>query len=57
VEKIFELRHPDALAGKHVLLIDDVITTGATSISCIEALTTVPDIRISIFALAVVPPQ
>jgi ComF family protein len=55
VEKIFEVRHPDALAGKHVLLIDDVITTGATSTACIEALTTVPDIRISIFALAAVP--
>ncbi|MDR1676274.1 MAG: ComF family protein [Tannerella sp.] len=56
VEKIFGIRNPDALAGKHVLLIDDVITTGATSIACIEALTTVPDIRISVFALAVVPP-
>ncbi|MDR2139790.1 MAG: ComF family protein [Tannerella sp.] len=55
-EKIFGLRNPDALAGKHVLLIDDVITTGATSIACIETLTTVPDIRISVFALAVVSP-
>jgi ComF family protein len=57
VEKIFGIRNPDALAGKHVLLIDDVITTGATSIACIEALLTVPDIRISVFALAIVPPQ
>ncbi|MDR1455756.1 MAG: ComF family protein [Tannerella sp.] len=55
VEKIFEIRNPDALAGQHVLLIDDVVTTGATTIACIDALIAVPDIRISVFALAIVP--
>lgn len=30
VEGIFECKHPDRLEGKHVLLIDDVVTTGAT---------------------------
>ncbi|MDR3194202.1 MAG: ComF family protein [Tannerella sp.] len=55
VEKIFGIADAQALAGKHVLLIDDVVTTGATSIACIEALTAIPDIRISVFALAVVP--
>ncbi|MDR1336248.1 MAG: ComF family protein [Tannerella sp.] len=57
VEKIFGVRNPDALAGKHVLLIDDVITTGATSTACIDALLAVPDIRISVFALTVIPPH
>ena len=54
-ENAFAVRDAHTLAGKHVLLIDDVITTGSTTIACIQALTTVPDIRISVFALAVVP--
>jgi ComF family protein len=57
VEKIFGIRNPDALAGKHVLLVDDVVTTGATTTACIHMLATIPDIRISVFALAIVPPR
>ncbi|MDR1747060.1 MAG: ComF family protein [Tannerella sp.] len=52
VEKIFAVNDMQILAGQHVLLIDDVITSGATTTSCIEALTVVPDIRISVFSLA-----
>jgi ComF family protein len=55
-ENVFDVKDAHACAGKHVLLIDDVITTGATSIACIEALAAaIPDIRISVFSLAVVP--
>lgn len=54
VEKIFALHETETFRYKHILLIDDVITTGATSIACIEALTNVPDIRISILALSTV---
>lgn len=53
VEKIFEITDPETLFGKHVLLIDDVITTGATISSCIDALIAVPEIKISIFSLAI----
>ena len=53
VENIFYLTDPYALHGKHVLLIDDVLTTGATTSSCIEALLTVPGIKISVFALSI----
>ncbi|MDR3260578.1 MAG: ComF family protein [Tannerella sp.] len=55
VDKIFDVKEPHTFTGKHVLLIDDVITTGATSIACIEALTAIPDVRISVFSLAIVP--
>ena len=40
------------LKDKHVMLIDDVTTTGATLLACAESLQHVEGIRISIFTLA-----
>lgn len=46
---------PDAdLSGKHILIVDDVITTGATLLSCAEAIhAAFPSARISVLSLAV----
>ena len=55
VEEIFSLQNADSLEGKHILLIDDVITSGATLRACIKALSAIPDIRISVFSLTTVP--
>ena len=52
VEDIFRLRHPKRLEGRHVLLIDDVCTTGATLMACGEAIRHIPGIRISVLTLA-----
>ena len=54
VEGAFAVRHPERLAGRHILLVDDVMTTGSTLLSCAaEILRAVPDCRISVAALAV----
>ncbi len=53
VQGIFALTDTAALAGKHVLLIDDVVTTGATLLSCIKVLSTIPNLKISVLTLAV----
>lgn len=53
-EGIFAVRHPERLAGRHVLLVDDVLTTGATLLSAAETLLRAcPDCRLSVAALAV----
>lgn len=52
VEDAFRLRRPDAIAGKHILLVDDVCTTGATLTACGKQLALADDVRISILTLA-----
>lgn len=52
VRGIFGLtKNKDTLRSKHILLIDDVLTTGATLNECLEVLSQIEGIKISIFAL------
>ena len=55
VEEIFEVRRVEKLRGKHILLIDDVLTTGATMASCASTIVKAcdGDVRISIASLSV----
>ena len=49
---VYELRDGASVAGRHVLLVDDVITTGATLLACCEAIHRVePSARLSVLAL------
>lgn len=50
---VFAVRHPEQLEGKHLLLVDDILTTGATLTACHEALKAIPGLRISVAVLAV----
>ncbi len=52
VETIFSIKNPEALAGKRVLLIDDVITTGSTIEACANILTKIEGVRLSVAAIA-----
>ncbi len=49
----FQLRRPEALRGKHILLIDDVVTTGATLSSCGRELAKAGGVKISVMAIGV----
>ncbi len=50
---LFRVRHPEQIEGKHILIVDDVYTTGATIFRCAEALHfATHDCQISIVTLA-----
>lgn len=52
VEGIFQVADPQSLTGKHILLVDDVITTGSTIESCANELLKLEGVRVSVVALA-----
>lgn len=51
VKDVFMLNRAEGLAGKHVLVVDDVVTTGATVISCAEELMKCGDVKFSVMSL------
>jgi len=55
VRDAFAVPDPGPVAGRHVLLVDDVLTTGATANECARTLRRAGTRRVGVFTLARVP--
>jgi len=53
VEGIFNVKNPYVLIKKHVLLVDDIVTTGSTLEACAISLLNAADCTVSVSTLAV----
>lgn len=53
IEETFVLSNPATITGKHILLVDDLITTGATLEACAHVLQQAKNVRISIATMAI----
>ena len=51
VKDLFLVRFPEEWKNKHILLVDDVITSGSTMFECMKRMTPIRGCRISVFAL------
>ena len=52
VEGIYALRDEENINNKHILLVDDVVTTGATLEACISALLQAENVTVSVVTVA-----
>lgn len=52
-DEVFKLVEANAIQGKHILLCDDIITTGATIEACANELLKAPNVKISVATMAI----
>ena len=51
VRDAFAVNHPEQMYGKHILVVDDLITTGETMRSCLKAMKRFRKAKFTVFAL------
>jgi ComF family protein len=52
MREVFEVKHPERLANKHILLVDDTVTTGATLEACGAQLLKIDGVKLSVATIA-----
>lgn len=52
MQQVFAVKHPEKLEGRHVLLVDDIVTTGSTLEACGAELLKIPGLKLSIATIA-----
>lgn len=52
VKEVFAVQHSERVEGKHLLVCDDVLTTGATMEAAIQQLLTIEGVSVSVVTLA-----
>ncbi|MBD0830948.1 ComF family protein [Aestuariibaculum sediminum] len=52
-DELFKLKNKSDIENKHILLVDDLITTGATLEACIQVLNSGKNVKISIATMAI----
>jgi ComF family protein len=52
MQEVFMVKHPERLMNKHVLLVDDIVTTGSTLEACGIELLKIPGLKLSIATIA-----
>ncbi|MBB6111353.1 ComF family protein [Mucilaginibacter lappiensis] len=52
MQDVFMIKHPERLIDKHILLVDDIVTTGSTLEACGIELLKIPGLKLSIATIA-----
>jgi ComF family protein len=52
MQDVFVVKEPEKLENKHVLLVDDIVTTGSTLEACAIPLLNIPGLKLSIATIA-----